>query len=97
MKPIVRRSLVHPLPGLLVLALWCALSEPAVAQPSSLATAFREQVLQQLQVPPEEVARYAALALEAFRQAGVVLTVSQYVAVVDRSRRCKPSWSTGFR
>ncbi len=85
MKPIARRCLVHPLQGLCVFALWCALGGTALAQPAALAAAYREQVAQQRVVPPDEALRYAALALEALQEAGVALTVPQYVAVVDRN------------
>ena len=72
-------------PIFLLLAWLLACSGPSFAQPAELGAAYRSQVVQQLELPPEEVARYAALAREQLELAGVSLTVSQYVAVVDRS------------
>lgn len=85
MKSIALRSLFHPAQGLLAFAIWCAFGGTAFAQPAALAAAYREQVVQQLSVPPDEALRYAALALAALQRAGAALAVPQYVAVVDRS------------
>jgi hypothetical protein len=57
----------------------------AFAQPAELSAAYRKQVVQQLELPVDEVTRYVALAGEQLRRAEVTLTVSQYVVVVDRS------------
>lgn len=71
-------------PALFVLAsLACA--GTAVAQPAELSVAYREQVPQRLDLPPDAVLHYAELAREQFQRAGVPLLGSQYVAVVDRS------------
>ena len=69
----------------LVLAWLFACTGSALAQPAELGVAYGNQVAQRLQVPSEEAVRYEALAREQLQRAGVSLTVSQYVAVVDRS------------
>ena len=61
-----------------------AVAAAAPASPVELAQVFAVEVDRRLQVPPEEAARYAALAEGAFVQAAVVPESAQYVAVVDR-------------
>jgi hypothetical protein len=63
---------------------WAALAMAAPPGPGELAEAYGEEVDRRQQVPPEEAARYAALAERAFAQAWIRPAGAQYVAVVDR-------------
>ena len=84
MKQTLRSRFLSFRPVWLVLA-WMVCLGPVGAQPIELGTAYREQVTQRLEVPPQEALHYATLALEQFRIADIPLRVSQYVAVIDRS------------
>lgn len=70
-----------------IAAVFACAPPPAAAAPASaaeLALLYRSQVDRRLEVPAEEVQRYAALAEGAFAAAGIVPGRSQHVAVVDR-------------
>ncbi len=54
-------------------------------QPAELRAQYLAQVTQRLEPPPDETLRYVALAIDMLKRAGVSLTVSQYVVLVDRS------------
>jgi hypothetical protein len=60
----------------------CADSAPASA--AELAERYRTEVDRRLELPPDEVQRYARLADAAFAAAAVMPAGPQYVAVVDR-------------
>ena len=64
-----------------------ALAQAAPATPAELAAVYRAQVDRRLDVPPDEVQRYARLADEAFARAAAAPSPGQYVVVVDRSPR----------
>ena len=72
------------LAALLLCALPVAAAPPT---PPQLAALYRAQVDRRLEVPQEEVRRYAALAEAAFGRAAVRLEGAQYVLVVDRDPR----------
>lgn len=61
----------------------CALAQPQAAA-GQLAEAYARSVDRRLQVPGDELARYAALAEEAFARASVTPGGAQYVVLVDR-------------
>jgi hypothetical protein len=70
-----------------VLVASLCLPVPAVAaapSPADLAQAYVARVDRQLQVPAEEVVRYAQLAEEALARASIRLEQAQHIAVVDR-------------
>lgn len=56
----------------------------AQASPEELAPAYRAQVDRVLDVPPDEVRRYAALAEAALQSSGALPPAPQYLLVVDR-------------
>ncbi len=68
----------------LLLVLPAAFAQAAPATPAELATAFRGKVERRLDMPPDEVRRYAALAESAFAGAGIVPGSAQYLVVIDR-------------
>ena len=57
----------------------------APASPAEVASIYRSEVDRRLDVPPQEVQRYAALADSALSRASVVPVLPQYVVVVDRN------------
>jgi hypothetical protein len=72
--------------ALAALAAACA-SALAVApsSPAELSSIYRTEVDRRLDVPPQEVQRYAGLAESAFSRADVLPVLPQYVVVVDRN------------
>ncbi|MEB0059426.1 MULTISPECIES: L,D-transpeptidase [unclassified Variovorax] len=66
-------------------ALSAAGGQEAADSPSGLQAAYQQRVVQRLELPPDELARYAALTRSALTQQGIDLVTSQYVAVIDRS------------
>jgi hypothetical protein len=75
--------------SLVALAALTAACASALAQapssPDEVAAIYRSQVDRRLDVPAQEVQRYAELAERAFAQANVSPVAAQYVAVVDRN------------
>lgn len=72
-------------PFLVALALGAASAAAAPpAGPRELAAAYRQLVDRRLEVPPDEVPRYAQLVDDAFARASVDPEAPQYVLVVDR-------------
>ncbi|NML43302.1 L,D-transpeptidase [Ramlibacter sp. G-1-2-2] len=57
----------------------------APSSPDELASIFNTEVDRRLDVPPQELQRYANLAEQAFAQASVMPVMPQYVVVVDRN------------
>src|SRR5256885_2097845 len=83
-------------PALFVLAsLACA--GTAVAQPAELSVAYREQVPQRLDLPPDAVLHYAELAREQFSAQVCHCWVRSTLRWSTAVRRCRPSWSIGLR
>jgi hypothetical protein len=59
----------------------------APASPAELRVLYRSAVDRRLEVPAEEVLRYARMAEDAFAAQALVPSTAQYVAVVDRDPR----------
>jgi hypothetical protein len=68
--------------ALLLLLPWPSQS---IEQGADLASAFMQVVDKRLDVPPDEVRRYADLMSSQFLQAGLTALLPQYVVVVDRN------------
>lgn len=76
-------SFVRPVLAALALGAAAAAAAPPV-EPRELAAAYRQLVDRRLEVPPDEMPRYAQLVDEAFGRASIRAEAPQYVLVVDR-------------